>query len=225
LAAITEQSSLSILGAPKSAGSPRADAVPSDAVSSHAVSSDAEPGNAVPQLSRTPAASAHDFADIYERQFDFVWRSLRLLGVAPEIVEDATQDVFSVASRQLARFEGRSSIRTWLFAILQRVAANHRRTARRKLNRLEPLVDGVLSLDPTQQERAEAAQALDVVQRFCSTLDLDRRALFVLVMVEELPASEVSQVLGIPVNTVYSRVRGLREGLRRALEEHEARHG
>src|SRR5262245_22149852 len=74
-----------------------------------------------------------DFEDVYERHFDFVWRSLRLLGVPPEAVEDATQDTFSVVSRRLARFEGRSSLRTWLFAILQRVVANHARMGRRKL--------------------------------------------------------------------------------------------
>jgi RNA polymerase sigma-70 factor (ECF subfamily) len=209
LAITTEQSSLSVLGPPKAAGSPPcADAAPRS-----------EPPAAA---TAAPAVGDYDFAEIYEGQFDFVWRSLRLLGVPPEGVEDAAQDVFSVASRQLARFEGRASIRTWLFAILQRVAANHRRTRRRKLSRLEPLGDGVVSMAPTPQARAEAAQALDVVQRFCAALDLDRRALFVLALVEEVPAAEVSEVLGIPVNTVYSRVRTLREGLRRALEEHEA---
>jgi RNA polymerase sigma-70 factor, ECF subfamily len=212
LAATAEQSNLSTLGAPASAGGPPCTERATDGSEPHAVDA---PG----------ASAALDFAEIYESQFDFVWRSLRLLGVSPESVEDAAQDVFSVASRQLARFEGRSSIRTWLFAILQRVAANHRRTARRKLSRLEPLADAGVSEEPTPHARAEAAQALDVVQRFCETLDQDRRALFVLVLLEELPASEVSQLLGIPVNTVYSRVRVLREGLRHALQGHEVRHG
>src|SRR5688572_1151553 len=165
-----------------------------------------------------------DFEDVYERHFDFVWRSLRLLGVPAEAVEDATQDTFSVVSRQLARFEGRSSLRTWLFAILQRVAANHRRTARRKLQRLEPLEEGLAAPGPTAHARAEAAEAIDLIQSFCDTLDLERRAVFVLALLEELPAPEVAQVLEIPINTVYSRVRSLREGLRRALERREVEH-
>lgn len=164
------------------------------------------------------------FDDVYERHFDFVWRSLRLLGVPPEGVEDATQDTFSVVSRQLARFEGRSSLRTWLFAILQRVAANHRRTARRKLQRLEPLSDEIAERGPTPHARAETAEAIDFVQRFCDTLDLERRAVFVLALLEELPAPEVAEALEIPVNTVYSRVRSLRDGLRRALERREVEH-
>lgn len=165
-----------------------------------------------------------DFEDVYERHFDFVWRSLRLLGVRPEVVEDVTQDTFSVVSRQLASFEGRSSLRTWLFAILQRVAANHRRTARRKLTPLVPLAEELAAQGPTAHARAEAAQAIDMIQRFCDTLDMERRAVFVLALLEELPAPEVAQVLEIPINTVYSRVRSLRDGLRRALEEREVEH-
>jgi RNA polymerase sigma-70 factor, ECF subfamily len=164
------------------------------------------------------AAAPLSFREVYERELDFVWRSLLLLGVERSSAEDAAQEVFSVVSRQLARFEGRSSLRTWLFAIVQRVAANQRRTRRRKQRQLEPLDDGTVCLLPTPHARAEAAQSIDLVQRFCDTLAPDRRALFVLALLEELPAPEVSQALGIPVNTVYSRVRHLREGLRRLID-------
>lgn len=166
-----------------------------------------------------------DFERVYEAEFDFVWRSLLLLGVAPSAVEDATQDVFSVVSRRLGSFEGRSSLRTWLFAILQRVASNQRRTMRRKQRQLEPLDEGAPSHLPTPQAQAETAESIDRVQRYCDTLAPDWRAVFVLALLEELPAPEVSQALGIPVNTVYSRVRQLREGLRRMLDEEEVRHG
>lgn len=164
------------------------------------------------------------FEDVYEAEFDFVWRSLLLLGVEPSVVEDAVQEVFSVVYRQLHQFEGRSAVRTWLFAIVQRVAANQRRAARRKQRPLEPIDEGAMCSLPTPQARAEAAQSIDRVQRFCDTLDPGRRAVFVLSLLEELPAPEVSEALGIPVNTVYSRVRHLREGLRRMLEDEEGGH-
>jgi RNA polymerase sigma-70 factor (ECF subfamily) len=166
-----------------------------------------------------------DFARVYEAEFDFVWRSLRLLGVEPEAVEDAVQDVFSVVARRLGEFEGRSAVRTWLFAILQRVAANQRRRRRRKQRPLTPLDDDVPSQLPTQHAHLEAAQSIDTVQRFCDSLEADWRAVFVLSLLEELPAPEVSQALGIPVNTVYSRVRQLREGLRCRIESEELGRG
>jgi RNA polymerase sigma-70 factor (ECF subfamily) len=169
--------------------------------------------------------AVYDFDQVYEAHFDFVWRSLRMLGVPAEIVEDAVQDTFSVVSHKLADFEGRSALRTWLFAILQRVASNHRRTQRRKLQRLEPLFDVAASREPTPHAHAEAVETLDVIQHFCDTLDSERRAVFVLALLEEVPAPEVAEALGIPVNTVYSRVRTLRDGLRRAFERREVGDG
>lgn len=161
-----------------------------------------------------------DFERIYEDHFDFVWRSLRLLGVAPAFVEDVAQDTFDVVLRQLDRFEGRSSVRTWLFAIAQRVAANHRRTARRKLEPLRAFTD-VVSGDPTPHAHAEASEAAGVVQRFVADLTPELRTLFVLAVLEEVPAREVAQTLRISVNAVYCRIHALRNDLRRAFELHE----
>jgi RNA polymerase sigma-70 factor (ECF subfamily) len=182
------------------------------------------PAVSPPAPAAAGAAAPLDFETVYEQHFDFVWRSLRLLGVAPEAAEDAVQDTFSVVSRRLPHFEGRSALRTWLFAILERIAANHRRMVKRKLRQLEPLPEAVVGREPTPHAHAEAAEAIDLIQTFCDTLDSDRRALFVLSLLEETPAPEVAQALGIPLNTVYSRVRSLREGLRRALETREVEH-
>jgi RNA polymerase sigma-70 factor, ECF subfamily len=175
-------------------------------------------------LGGTGEASSLDFEQVYEAHFDFVWRSLRLLGVRDEALEDAAQDTFSVVSQQLARFEGRSALRTWLFAILQRVAANHRRRRRRKQNPLTQLSDSP-SDEPTPLAHVEAAEAARVVQRFCAALEPDRRALFVLAVLEDLPAAEVAVALGVPIVKVYSRVHALREGLKRALAERGGAHG
>ena len=169
-----------------------------------------------PGASDAPSTGSLEFDDVYERHFDFVWRSLRLLGVDDAALEDAAQDTFSVVSRQLPVFEGRSAVRTWLFAILQRVAANYRRRWRRKLTPLVQLAD-TIGDEPTPLAHAEAAEAARVVERFCASLDPDRRALFVLSVLEELPAAEVSAALGLPVAKVYSRVHALREGVKRAL--------
>src|SRR5689334_7613751 len=70
-----------------------------------------------------------DFRALYDAHFDFVWRSLRRLGVREPDVLDLAQKVFLTAHLKLAEFEGRSRITTWLFAICQRVASDHRRSA------------------------------------------------------------------------------------------------
>jgi RNA polymerase sigma factor (sigma-70 family) len=169
--------------------------------------------------------SASSFEEVYERYFEFVWRSLRVLGVARESLDDAVQDTFGVIVRQLPYFEGRSSLRTWVYGVAQRVAANHRRGHRRKSAFLEPLEHhNLASPEPDAQARAEAREAADAVVSFCSQLDPGRRAVFVLGIVENVPGAEIAALLGIPVNTVYTRVRALRLALREQLEQREVEH-
>jgi RNA polymerase sigma-70 factor (ECF subfamily) len=168
------------------------------------------------RLRSLPATVSLDFDQIYDTHFDFVWRSLRLLGIPDDLVEDAIQDTFSVVSRQLASFEGRSALRTWLFAILHRVASNYRRTRRRKQSPLIPFEE-MSSHEPGPDAHLEAQDVARIVERYCEGLEPERRALFVLAVLEELPAAEVAACLSLPVPLVYSRVFTLRKGLERAL--------
>ncbi len=162
------------------------------------------------------------FEDLYENYFEFVWRSLRLLGVSREALDDVVQDVFGTVCRQLPQFEGRSSLRTWVFGIAQYTAANHRRGERRKSAPLQPLDDQMVSTEPGPHAHAEAQQVANVIVEFCAELDESRRTVFVLGLLEDVPAAEIAGLLGIPVNTVYSRVRALRQALRLRLEQREA---
>lgn len=168
--------------------------------------------------------AALDFESVYAEHFDFVWRSLRLLGVPDASAEDAAQDTFSVVLRQLSQFEGRSALRTWIFGILQRVAANYRRTRARKLDALSEFKEAP-SPEPSPLAHVEARRAATSIERFCQNLDPERRAVFVLGLLEGTPATEIASVLAIPINTVYSRVHALRDELRRALAHEEKEHG
>jgi RNA polymerase sigma-70 factor (ECF subfamily) len=183
------------------------------------------PHSSPPTAASAPSAAVNErglaFEAIYEAHFAFVWRSLRLLGVPSDALEDVAQDTFDIVARQLSSFEGRSSLRTWLFAIAQRVAANHRRTVRRKLSVLSPLGESVSSNEPTPHAHAEALDAADVVQRFVAGLQPSWRAVFMLAVLEDLPGAEVAALLNLPVNTVYSRVHTLRDELREAFRRRE----
>jgi RNA polymerase sigma-70 factor, ECF subfamily len=70
------------------------------------------------------------FDALYEDNFAVAWRLLRALGVSPSSIDDAMQDVFLAAYRQLQSFKARSSARTWLCGIACHVAANYRRCTR-----------------------------------------------------------------------------------------------
>src|SRR5262245_39607962 len=84
-----------------------------------------------PVPARGARVETRRFEEVYDEHIDFVWRSLRLLGVADAQLDDAIQDVFVVVHRKLDTFEGRASIRTWIFGIALRVARMHRVRQRR----------------------------------------------------------------------------------------------
>lgn len=165
-----------------------------------------------------------DVASVYQEHAPFVWRVVRLLGVPGASVEDVVHDVFMVVHRRLGEFEGRSAIRTWLYAIARGVVANHRRGAARR-GVMAPvdaeLRDTSAAGDPRgAAERAEAGRILtDLVGR----LDDEKREVFVLVEVEEVPVTEVAELLGIPLNTAYSRLRAARIAFERELVAHRGK--
>lgn len=161
--------------------------------------------------------------EVYESCFDFVWRSARRMGVAEAAVDDVVQEVFLVAHRRLGDFEGRSSVKTWLFSILLRVVSDYRRTLRRK-GGLASLPEELRADDAEcPAERTEQREAVRLLHALLATLDDDKRAVFVLAELEQLTAPEIAEALGVNLNTVYSRLRAARRDFEKALERHRAR--
>ena len=162
-------------------------------------------------------ASAKDravpaIAELYREHFQFVWRSLRRLGVRDSSVEDAVQDVFLVAHRKLHTFEGRSSFKVWLFAIGIRVAAEHRRRDARLL--LDPAASPV---GPHLDRTLELRRRVDLLDRLLDELSDEQREVFVMAEIEQFSAPEIAEALGQKLNTVYSRLRLARARFERAL--------
>ena len=156
----------------------------------------------------------------YEGHFDFVWRSLRRLGVPASGLDDAAQEVFLVAFRRAADFEGRSTLKTWLFGIALNVA---RRAARGAARREESLSDADPPAGSNQEESASRAEAVRTLYAILDRLEPEKRAVFVLSELEEMTAPEIAEIAGVPLNTVYSRLRAARADFDAALKRRRAR--
>ncbi len=163
------------------------------------------------------------FERIYQEQFPFVWRSLGALGVTGPTRDDAAQDVFLVVHRRLGQFEGRSSLRTWIFAIVEHVAFNHRRSDRRKRSPLTSLDEAQQSNDRDPCERAQDREIAEFLEHFLDGLRAEQRILFVLVMVEQMSGPDVAEALGIPLNTAYTRIRAIKQAFRKATAAYQER--
>ncbi len=167
-----------------------------------------------------PPAAAQELGALYEEHFAFVWRSLRALGVPSSLVDDAVQDVFLVVHRRAGTFERRSSIKTWLFGIAFRVAANARRREQRR--RTAPLPPDVECDAPGPERHAIQGENARFVASFLSELDELQRAAFTACLLEEMSVPEAAQALGVNVNTLTSRLRVARTKFAAALAEREA---
>ena len=149
----------------------------------------------------------------------------RLLGDV-EAARDVAQEVFLQVYKRLGAFEGRSSLRTWIYRIAINQCHNRRRFwHRRRRDRERPLDDATLAAaappapgpaagpyeETLRRERAAKVQAALLELRF------EHRAVLVLREVQGLTCEEVAAALGVPEGTVKSRLSRAREAMRRKL--------
>lgn len=162
--------------------------------------------------------------EIYAENAKFVWRNLRRLGVPAELIEDAVQDVFLVVHRRLEGFEQRSSLRTWLFGIVFRVASRYRERQKAKDERYTSanptLLDAVVASSHSGPlDLVAQRQAADLLYDTLSTLKEDKRIMIVMVELEQMSVAEAAQVLDINLNTAYGRLKRARRDLEKQLQD------
>lgn len=168
------------------------------------------------------------FDDVYDEHFDFVWRFVRRLGIPAALVDDVVQEIFVVVHRRLADFEGRSSLKTWLSAVVVRVVRDHRRRFRRTALAHDEAADPESLVDAAERgphERAAQAEAARIVHRLLDELDDDKREVLALAELEQMEVPAIAEALGINLNTAYSRLRAARAAFQQAVARHHARDG
>ncbi len=165
-----------------------------------------------------------NFSAIFRAEFDYVWNSLRRLGIPVRDLEDLTHDVFFRVYQRLAGFDANRAVRPWLFGFAFRVASDYRR---RFSNRREVLSSESEASDPapTALDRLVHAETLTLAQIALDGIELERRAVFILHEIDGCAVPEIATALGLPVNTAYSRLRVARTEFQAALLRERARRG
>jgi RNA polymerase sigma-70 factor (ECF subfamily) len=150
------------------------------------------------------------FEEIYASHFSYVFHTLRRLGMRPCEADDLLQEVFLVVYRRLPDFEADRPMKPWLFGIVLRVVSEHRR---RRAPARPAQVDALELADdaPSAETRLASRQARSLVLEALEALDLEQRAVLVMHDIDEQPTAAVADAIGIPVNTVYSRLRAARQ--------------
>ena len=147
-----------------------------------------------------------DVGSLFDEHFDYLWGTLRRLGVRSADLEDLVHEVFLKIHLRRADYDETRPVRSWLFGFAYRVAADYRRLAR---NRIE-VFDVPANLTDHQaraDDRIAANEERALVRAALESVEFDRRAVLVLHDLDEVPIPEVALALEIPLNTAYSRLR------------------
>jgi RNA polymerase sigma-70 factor, ECF subfamily len=193
------------------------------------------PEVASPELVAPAATGGLSFQQVYEAHFHYIWRCLRGLGVSEHALDDASHDVFLVVQRKLSSFDGSEArLTTWLYEIALRIGRRYRsqtaKDARRSVSLLPPELDEA-SAEHVRIEQAdrgcelEQAERLALARRALDALDAEKREAFVLGCVEQRSAPEIAELTGVPLNTVYSRLRAARRVFAAEIARLEAQTG
>jgi RNA polymerase sigma-70 factor (ECF subfamily) len=171
----------------------------------------------------TPA-KVPSVAEVFRELAPFVWRALRRLGVAERDVEDVCQEVFMVVHRKLPEFEGRSTVRTWVYGIAVRVASDYRKRGHiRREVMPDEMPENVSSSDPHSD--AARRQAREKLDRILDALDEGKREVFVLYEIEQMTMAEVAEIVGCPLQTAYSRLHAARKQVEGAITDASTERG
>jgi RNA polymerase sigma-70 factor, ECF subfamily len=164
-----------------------------------------------------------DVARAYEAHAPFVYASLQRLGVRPDDLEDLLHEVFVVVQKRVHTFDRSSKPTTWLFGICMRVASAYRRRGfrRNELAVAEPPEQ--TDAAPTPEQDLATAESRRRLEELLDELDLEKRAVFVMFEIDEMPCEEIATIIGVPIGTVYSRLHAARKSFQHALARMHAR--
>jgi len=158
------------------------------------------------------------FHQLVDRHAAPLFRLATTLVPTRDDAEDVVQETFTAAFRALKSFQERSSVKTWLYAILYRQAALFRRKHRMPMRMLAE--DDALAADPDTTGSAGHVSSIDArldVQAALAQLPDDHRAIIILREFDGLSYDEIAAVLELPRGTVESRLFRARQALKERL--------
>jgi RNA polymerase sigma-70 factor, ECF subfamily len=148
--------------------------------------------------------------------------SRRLVGDA-EQAQDLVHEVFMAVPTAIRRFQGASSLRTFLIAIAVNHARHHVRAASRRRAMSERFAREPSASSGTPEQAAMRERLALALTCALDTLPIDQRVAFVLCEVEERTSREVAAIVDAPEATVRTRLHHAKKKLRDELSRREVR--
>ena len=132
--------------------------------------------------------------------------------------EDIVQEVFLNAYKNMEGFSGRSSYKTWLYAITINKSKDYLRKPSLKKSFLQTFMQKTKLNVPTPEEEVLQKEGQRGLASEVMSLPIKYREVIILYYYDDLSMKEVAQLLGIPLSTAKTRIQRGRQALRKQLE-------
>jgi RNA polymerase sigma-70 factor (ECF subfamily) len=162
--------------------------------------------------------------EITREHFPKIHRAALVLTGNPWDADDLAQETFLVLARQQDRFQGRSSVFTWLYGILLNLDRRERRRHGMRRKKLQVLWDNEPAGErttPPAETPIEVAEWKDSLWSWVHRLPDGQRQALVLRFSEGLPYEEIARAMQCPLGTVKSRIYHGLLSLRRMMNDRD----
>ena len=174
---------------------------------------------------RLAAGETQALAELYDAHAAAVYSLALRITRVPSDAEDVTQDVFTQAWRQAARFDAsRGNLPAWLLMMARSRALDCLRRARRRPSQaVEPFVlDAIPDASPGVDVTAATTEEALLTRAALAALPDDHRLPVELAYFEGLTHSEIAARTSVPLGTVKTRIRRAMQQMRAALSREDA---
>jgi RNA polymerase sigma-70 factor (ECF subfamily) len=168
------------------------------------------------QRALADGASEERLEALISQHFRFVYRVLCRSGLSAADADDATQQVFMTAARKIDEIRPGCE-QAFLYGTAQRLARNHRRGLRRRLevgldaSDTEPrLTHHEGAALPSPEVQAQLSEARSLLDRLLAELPPELSRVLVLAEIEQLELADIAKLEEIPQGTAASRLRRAR---------------
>lgn len=169
-------------------------------------------------VERCRAGERDAWSRLFALHHDFVRRAARRLGTPEAELDDVVQEAFTVAFRQLPGFSG-GRMSTWLFRIASNAVSNRHRRRRVREAFLGMLGRQPPREAPSAERQWEAREAQEAVGKVLARMTPKKREVFALFELEGLSGEEISERVGCPVPTVWTRLHHARAEFQRLARQ------
>lgn len=178
----------------------------------------------VAQCRRQDYAAFGRIVDAYQaRILGFVRRMLR----NEEEAHDVTQEVFIKAYQAMERFDGRSSLRTWLFKIAYNLCIDRARRSDRTIHAMSFEADSAegetYEVSDTRWNPEEVVlndELFEIVNQSIETMSDKLRTVLLMHDKEDMSYEEIASATSVPVGTVKSRLFLARAHLQKSVADY-----